>query len=56
MKYETEYYYTMIDAQHLIDSLGLSGFLEGLFTEKKSRPLTEKEKEIISRLHDQWEL
>tara|TARA_R110000868_G_scaffold356123_1_gene617676 strand:- start:2094 stop:2264 length:171 start_codon:yes stop_codon:yes gene_type:complete len=56
MKFETEFYYTLLDSKELIDKLGFFSFIESLMTEKKARQLTSAEKAIISQLHDQWEL
>ena len=40
---EATLYYTVNDARDLINDIGLSSFLEALFTENKSRLLTVEE-------------
>ena len=53
---EATLYYTVNDARDLINDIGLSSFLEALFTEGKSRALTIEEIEAMQLLHDNWEL
>lgn len=53
---EATLYYTVNDARDLINEIGLSSFLEALFTENKSRLLTVEEIEAMQLLHDNWEL
>lgn len=53
---EAGYYYVLNDAEELIREVGLSGFLEALYSEKKKRSLTIDEMEAIRTLHDNWEL
>ena len=53
---EATLYYTVNDARDLINNIGLSSFLEALFTENKSRLLTVEEIEAMQLLHDNWEL
>jgi len=53
---EATLYYTVNDARDLINDIGLSSFLEVLFTEGKSRLLTLEEKEAMQLLHDNWGL
>jgi hypothetical protein len=53
---EATLYYTLSDAEELIDAMGLGGFLRALYTEKKHRSLTIEELEAIQTLHDNWEL
>lgn len=53
---EATLYYTVNDARDLINDIGLSSFLEALFTENKSRLLTVEEIEAMQLLHDNWEL
>ena len=53
---EATLYYTLSDAEELIEMIGLSGFLRALYTEKKHRSLTIEELEAIQTLHDNWEL
>ncbi len=49
-------YYTVNDAKDVIDSIGLSSFLEMLFKETKQRTLTIEELEAMQSLHNSWEL
>ena len=53
---EATLYYTVNDARDLINNIGLSSFLEALFTENNSRLLTVEEVEAMQLLHDNWEL
>lgn len=53
---EATLYYTVNDVRDLIKDIGLSSFLETLFTAGKSRVLTIEEIEAMQLLHDNWEL
>lgn len=53
---EATLYYTVNDAIDVVNAIGLNNFLESLFRESKSRPLTIDEIEAMQTLHDSWEL
>ena len=53
---EATLYYTVNDAIDVVNAIGLNNFLESLFRESKTRPLTIDEIEAMQTLHDSWEL
>ena len=51
---EINIYMTLMDADELMKQIGLDGFIEELFREKKQRVLTQAEREAVAILTKGW--